>query len=130
MKVLLTVEVTVDEDEAEEVANDFRKMYWNHRAGMHSYKSKTKRIPVSHCTYCNEPLFEKTSNNLCKRQNCITLRELAFRSKRYIELDEWKKMMCDQCSDNNDKAHCYLEDHLVQDSPICKGCIYDTTHPK
>ena len=46
-KVLLTIEIVVDADEAEELANDFRKLYWNHRIVLHSYKSKIGKIPES-----------------------------------------------------------------------------------
>ena len=46
-KVKHTIEIIVDEDDVEELANDFRKLYWNHRVVLHSYKSKTEKIPKS-----------------------------------------------------------------------------------
>ncbi|MHA1287203.1 MAG: hypothetical protein ACTSPB_07330 [Candidatus Thorarchaeota archaeon] len=41
-----TIEIVVDEDDVEELANDFRKLYWNHRIYLYSYKSKTEKIPI------------------------------------------------------------------------------------
>ena len=47
MKAKLTIEIIVDADEAEELANDFRRFYWNHRIVLHSYKSRTEKLPDS-----------------------------------------------------------------------------------
>lgn len=47
MKVKHTIKIIVDEADVEELANDFRKLYWNHRIVLHSYKSKTEKIPDS-----------------------------------------------------------------------------------
>ena len=43
----LTIEMVVDADEAEELANDFRRFYWNHRIVLYSYKSRTEELPDS-----------------------------------------------------------------------------------
>ena len=43
-KVKHTIEIIVDEADVEELANDFRRLYWNHRIVVHSYKSKTEEI--------------------------------------------------------------------------------------
>ena len=42
-----TIEIIVDEGDVEEIANDFRKLYWNHRIVLHSYKSRTEELPDS-----------------------------------------------------------------------------------
>jgi phage-related protein len=47
MRVKHTIEIIVDEADVDELANDFRKLYWNHRIVLHSYKSKTEKIPDS-----------------------------------------------------------------------------------
>ena len=125
-----TIEIVVDEDDVEELANDFRKLYWNHRIVLHSYRSKTERIPVAHCTYCKVAMFEKTSNNLCKRQNCITLRELSFKNKKNVELDRWKEMMCNKCKEDPETDFCYLNGVLINEDTICEGCRYDTRYPE
>ena len=130
IKVKHTIELIVDEDDVEEVANDFRKLYWNHRIVLHSYKSRTKKIPVSLCTYCKTPMFEKTSNNLCHDPHCMRLRQKDFNDKKKIQVDRWKEMMCNQCSDNNDEAFCYFNDDLIHASSTCNGCIYDTQYPE
>ena len=46
-KVKHTIEIIVDEGDIEEIANDFRKLYWNHRIVLHSYRSRTKKVPDS-----------------------------------------------------------------------------------
>jgi len=46
-KVKLIIEIIVDGTDVEIVAYDFRKIFWNHTVGMHSYKSKTEKIPKS-----------------------------------------------------------------------------------
>ena len=43
-KVILKIEIVLDEDDAEEVCGDVRKLYWGHRVSMYSYKSKTEEI--------------------------------------------------------------------------------------
>ena len=129
-KAKLIIEIIVDEDDAEELAYDFRKMYWSHRVFLYSYKSKTEIIPVSHCTYCKAPMFEKTSNNLCHDPVCTRLRQDDFNNKKKIQVDRWKEMMCNQCKEDPETDFCYLGDTLVNGDTICKGCIYDTTHPE
>ena len=129
-KVKHTIEIIVDEEDVEEIANDFRKLYWNHRIGVYSYKSRTKKIPVSLCTYCKTKMFEKTSNGLCNDPHCRRLRQKEFNNKKTMYVDRWKEMMCNKCTDNNDKAYCYLHGHLVNGSATCKGCQYDTRYPE
>lgn len=126
-KAKLIIEIVVDADKAEELASDFQKLYWNHRISMYGFKSKTENIPVSHCTYCKAPMFEKTSNNLCQDPVCTRLRQDDFNNKKKIYVDRWKEMMCNKCTDNNNKAHCYLNNYLVHASSTCEGCRYDTT---
>ena len=46
-KVILKIEIVLDECDAEEVGTDIQKLYWGHRIGMHSYKSRTEEIPES-----------------------------------------------------------------------------------
>lgn len=46
-KVKHTINIIVDKDDVEEIANDFRKLYWNHRIVLHSYKSITEELPDS-----------------------------------------------------------------------------------
>ena len=43
-KVILKIEIVVDEGDAEEVCGDVRKLYWSHRVSMYNYKSKTEKI--------------------------------------------------------------------------------------
>ena len=130
MKAKLTIEIIVDANETEELANDFRKLYWNHRIVVHSYKSSIEEMPVSHCTYCKTPMFERTSNNLCRDTVCTKLRQDDFNNKKKIQVDRWKEMMCNKCTDDNNEAYCYRNGHLVHGSTTCEGCIYDTTHPE
>lgn len=129
-KAKLIIEIIVDEDDAEELAYDFRKLYWSHRVFLYSYKSKTEIIPVSHCTYCKTPMFERTSNNLCHDPVCTRLRQDDFNNKKRIQVDRWKEMMCNQCEEDPETDFCYRGDTLVNGNTICKGCIYDTTHPE
>ena len=123
-KVKHTIEIIVDEDDVEEIANDFRKLYWNHRIGIHNYKSRTKKIPVSHCTYCKTPMFERTSNNLCRDPVCTRLRQDDFNSKKETHVNRWKDMMCNKCKKDPKTDSCYLGDVLINGNIICKGCIY------
>lgn len=129
-KAKLVIEIVVDEEDAEELAYDFRKLYWNHRVFLYSYKSKIERIPVAHCTYCKTAMFEKTSNGLCHDPVCTRLRQDDFNNKKRIYVDRWKEMMCNKCTDNNDEAYCYLNDYLVHGSATCEGCQYDTRRPE
>jgi len=129
-KVKHTIEIIVDEADVEELANDFRRLYWNHRIVLHSYKSKTKKIPVAKCTYCKVKMFEKTSNGLCHDPVCIKLRQEDFNNKKRIYVDRWKEMMCNMCSDDNDETYCFLNGHLVHGSATCDGCQYDTKYPE
>ena len=43
-RVTLKIEIVLDKEDAEDVCADVRKLYWGHRVGMHSYKSKTEEI--------------------------------------------------------------------------------------
>jgi len=130
VKVKHTIEIIVDEADVEELANDFRRLYWNHRIGIHSYKSRSKRIPVAKCTYCKVKMFEKTSNGLCHDPACIKLRQIDFNNKKKIQVDRWKKMMCNKCKEDPATDFCYLGDTLVNDDTICEGCRYDTCYPE
>ena len=55
-KVILKIEIVVDELDAEEVCADIQKLYWGHRVGMHSYKSKVERIPTPVSIQTSAPL--------------------------------------------------------------------------
>lgn len=125
-----TIVIVVDEADVEELANDFRKLYWNHRIILHSYKSYTKNIPVSHCTYCKTAMFEKTSNGLCDDPVCTKLRQEDFNNKKRIYVDRWKDMMCNKCTDENEEGYCYLHDQLIHGSTNCDECQYDTRRPE
>lgn len=119
-----TIEIIVDEGDVEEIANDFQKLYWNHRISVYSYKSRTKKIPVSHCTYCKTAMFERTSNGLCRDPVCTRLRQDDFNSKKEAQVNRWKDMMCNQCKKDPDTDFCYLDNVLINDNIICKGCRY------
>ena len=123
-KAKLVIKIVVDEDDAEELANDFRKMYWNHRIVLHSYKSNIERIPVAKCTYCKTAMFEKTSNGLCRDPVCTRLRQDDFNNKKKIQVDRWKDMMCSKCKKDPATGFCYLGGVLINDNIICKGCRY------
>lgn len=44
-KVVLKIEIVADEIDIEEIASDIQKLYWSHRIGMYSYKSKVEETP-------------------------------------------------------------------------------------
>lgn len=123
-KVTLKIEIVLDELDAEEVAADIQKLYWNHRIGMHSYKTKVEKIPVSFCKACGDPIFKETSNSLCEDSICTIDRQIKFNKKKKFELNQWKFMMCDKCTEDKNTLFCYINDNLIQNKSTCIGCIF------
>ena len=124
-KVTLKIEIVVDEEDAEDVCADVRELYWGHRVGMFSYKSTIERMPISFCKACGDPIFKETSNSLCKDSVCTRIRQIEFNENKDIDLNAWKRMMCDKCTEKDDTLYCYLNDNLIHNSSTCKGCLFE-----